>query len=91
MSFGYEGVPGSQAAILQATWRDLNGLRYLEQVCFPKDSWPLLDLVGVLTLPQVVRLKAVVDEQMVGFVAGDQRPHQHLSWIATIAVLPVSP
>lgn len=84
----YEVEPGNQAIILPASWRDLNGLRYLEQVCFPKDSWPLLDLVGVLTLPQVVRLKAIVGEKMVGFVAGDQRPHQHLSWIATIAVLP---
>jgi len=71
-----------------ATWRDLNALRNLEKVCFPKDSWPLWDLIGVLTLPNVVRLKAVVDGGLVGFVAGDVRPSQKLAWVATIGVLP---
>jgi ribosomal protein S18 acetylase RimI-like enzyme len=81
-------LPGSLATIQPATWRDLNSLRHLEQLCFPKDAWPLLDLVGVLTLPNVVRLKAEADGLMVGFVAGDIRSSQHLAWIATIGVLP---
>ena len=82
--------------IQPATWRDLNSLRYLEHLCFLKDAWPLLDLVGVLTLPSVVRLKAEMDEQadgqahrlMVGFIAGDIRSSQQMAWIATIGVLP---
>jgi ribosomal-protein-alanine N-acetyltransferase len=74
--------------IQNANWRDLNALRHLEQVCFPKDGWPLLDLIGVLTYPNVVRLKAVVQEKMVGFIAGDRREEGFLGWIATIAVLP---
>lgn len=74
--------------IITATLRDLSGLRRLEQACFPKDAWPLLDLMAVLTWPDVVRLKAVDDEQMVGFIAGDPRPGQHVDWIATIGVLP---
>ena len=74
--------------ILPATWRDLNALRQVERVCFPKDAWPIWDLIGVLTLPNVVRLKAVVDEQMVGFIAADIRPSQRMAWIATIGVLP---
>ncbi len=81
-------LPGSLATIQPATWRDLNSLRYLERLCFPKDAWPLLDLVGVLTLPSVVRLKAELDGQMVGFIAGDIRALQHMAWIATIGVLP---
>ncbi len=81
-------LPGSLAIIQPATWRDLNSLRHLERLCFPKDAWPLLDLVGVLTLPNVVRLKAEVDDLMVGFIAGDIRSSQHLAWIATIGVLP---
>jgi ribosomal-protein-alanine N-acetyltransferase len=81
-------APGSTVLIEPATWRDLNALRYLERVCFPKDAWPLWDLVGVLTLPNIVRLRAVVDDQMVGFIAGDVRPLEKLAWIATIAVLP---
>jgi ribosomal-protein-alanine N-acetyltransferase len=42
----------------------------------------------VLTYPGVVRLKAVKDNQMVGFVAGDVRRSEGVAWIATIAVLP---
>lgn len=81
-------TPGGRVLIEPASWRDLNALRNLEKVCFPKDAWPLLDLIGVLTLHNVVRLKAVVDAQMVGFVAGDVRKSENMSWIATIGVLP---
>jgi ribosomal protein S18 acetylase RimI-like enzyme len=76
------------ARIEQANWRDLNALRHLESVCFPKDAWPLWDLIGVLTMPNVVRIKAVVQNEMVGFIAGDVRPSQNLAWIATVGVLP---
>ena len=78
----------AQALVERASWRDLNALRRLEKECFPKDAWPLLDLLGVLTLPNVVRLKAVLDGQMVGFIAGDVRSSENLAWIATIGVLP---
>ena len=81
-------IPGSPALIEPATWRDLNALRHLEQVCFPKDAWPLWDLIGVLTLPNVLRLKAVLKDQMIGFIAADIRPREHTAWIATIGVLP---
>lgn len=74
--------------ILPATWRDLNSVRRLEQVCFPRDAWPFLDIIGVLTLPSVIRLKAVGDGMIVGFVAGDVRRSERLAWIATIGVLP---
>lgn len=74
--------------ILPSTIRDLGPLRRVEQACFPKDAWPLLDLIAVLTWPDVVRLKAVEDGQMVGFVAGDPRSTGEMAWIATIGVLP---
>lgn len=74
--------------IVSAAWRDLAALRTLERVCFPKDAWPLLDLIGVLSFPNVVRLKAVIHNEMVGFVAGDIRSSNGLAWIATIGVLP---
>ena len=73
--------------IIPANWRDLNALRQLEKVCFPQDAWPLLDLIGVLSFPNVVRLKAIHDDQMIGFVAGDKKSSA-LGWIATIGVLP---
>jgi len=74
--------------ILPATWRDFSELRRLERTCFPVDAWPLLDLIGVLAFQNVVRLKAVIDTQMVGFVAGEHRASEGLAWIATIGVLP---
>jgi ribosomal-protein-alanine N-acetyltransferase len=74
--------------ILPANLRDLGQLRHVEQTCFPKDAWPLLDLVAVLTFPEVVRLKAVVDDRMVGFIAGDPRRSEGMAWIATLGVLP---
>ncbi|MBK9210010.1 MAG: GNAT family N-acetyltransferase [Anaerolineales bacterium] len=65
---------------------DLNALRKLENESFDKDAWPLFDLIAVLTFPEVIRLKAVEDGQMAGFVAGDPRPSNGWGWIATIAV-----
>ncbi len=81
-------IPGSSVLIEPAGWRDLNAVRHLEQVCFPLDAWPLWDVLGVLTFPNVVRLKATDRGKLVGFIAGDLRPHENLAWIATIGVLP---
>ncbi len=74
--------------IIPATLRDLNALRNLEDICFPEDAWSLFDLVAVLTFPGVIRLKSVKNGKMVGFIAGDPRPSQGFSWIATFGVLP---
>jgi ribosomal protein S18 acetylase RimI-like enzyme len=74
--------------ILPANLRDLGALRHIEKACFPKDAWPLLDLIAVLTWPEVVRLKAVEADQMVGFIAGDPRPSEQTAWIASVGVLP---
>jgi len=71
-----------------ASRHDLGALRHLEKICFPKDAWPLLDLIGVLTFRGVIRLKAINENQMVGFVAGDVKRTEGVAWIATIAVLP---
>ncbi len=58
-------------ALEPATLRDLGELRQLEKECFDQDAWPLIDLVGVLSLPGIIRIKAVVDETMVGFAAAE--------------------
>lgn len=71
-----------------ASLRDLGALRRLESACFEKDAWSLLDLVAVLSWSDVIRLKAVEDDAMVGFVASDPRPNEGASWIATIGVDP---
>lgn len=77
-----------QMQILPATFLDLNALVKLEQACFGTDAWPLLDLIAVLTFANVVRLKAVESGDMIGFAAGDPRPDEGFSWIATIGVAP---
>jgi ribosomal protein S18 acetylase RimI-like enzyme len=88
MTFSTQPDTNHQFRIEPASWRDLNALRQVEAICFPKDAWPLLDLIGVLTFPNVVRLKAVANGKMIGFVAGDMRRFEGLAWIATIGVLP---
>jgi ribosomal protein S18 acetylase RimI-like enzyme len=80
--------PEDRVAIEIASIRDLGALRHVEQVCFPKDAWPLIDLIGVLTFPGVIRFKAVNDKKMIGFIAGDVRRMEGVAWIATVAVLP---
>ncbi len=74
--------------ISHAGWQDLNDLRKLEDICFDVDAWPLWDLIAVLTLPKIIRLKAVVEGNMVGFIAGDPHPREGIGWIATLGVLP---
>lgn len=81
-------TPTGLVSIEQANIRDLGALRELENLCFPVDHWPLIDLIAVLTFPAVVRLKAVMDERMVGFIAGDRRGSKDMGWIATVAVHP---
>ncbi len=72
--------------IEKASILDLSALRKLEKDSFDKDAWSLFDLIAILTFPDVVRLKAVENGQMVGFVGGDPRPSQGWGWVATIAV-----
>jgi ribosomal protein S18 acetylase RimI-like enzyme len=80
--------PGSGISIIPASWRDLMALQELEKICFQLDAWPLLDVLGVLTLPQVIRLKAIDQDSLIGFIAADLRRSQQTAWIATLAVMP---
>ena len=72
--------------IEEASWRDFNELRQLEIESFPIDAWPFWDILGILTLPAVIRLKAIADGKMVGFIAGDIRKNENTGWLATLAV-----
>ena len=74
--------------IQTANLLDINSLHHLEKVCFQQDAWPLLDLVSVLSFSGVVRLKAVEKGQMIGFIAGDPRINEGISWIAILCVQP---
>jgi len=74
--------------IEQAGWRDLLALSSLERTCFAQDAWPMVELMGVLTFPGVIRLRAVGEEKLVGFIAGDPRKRENTGWILTLAVTP---
>lgn len=74
--------------LAKASILDLNALHKLEKESFAKDAWPLLDLIAVLTVPNVIRIKAVEEHQLIGFIAGDPRPTDGWGWVATIAVAP---
>ena len=71
-----------------ASLNDLAGMRAIEQACFPLDAWPLLELIGALTLPGLVRLKASVEGRMVGFAGGMIKKAKTEGWITTLGVLP---
>ena len=74
------------AAILPVGWRDLRQVVRVERECFRDDAWPLVDILAVLVIPGIVRLKAVVSDQIVGFAAAEVR--SGVSWITTIGVIP---
>ncbi|PKO07320.1 MAG: hypothetical protein CVU41_01070 [Chloroflexi bacterium HGW-Chloroflexi-3] len=71
-----------------ASLKDLNNLRELERICFPIDNWPLLDLIGVLTIPGIIRIKATFLDNFVGFISGNSNNKESTGWITTIAVHP---
>ncbi len=75
-------------SIVPAGLLDLNSIREVERLSFPLDGWPLIEMIGVLSLPSIERWKAMEKDKLVGFVAADIRRRQQLAWIATIAVHP---
>lgn len=79
--------PQAQIEILTADWRDLWGVRQLEQACFGPDAWGWFDLVSAL-LSANVRLKAQTGPRVIGFIIGEHHPQEGCAWIATLGVLP---
>jgi ribosomal-protein-alanine N-acetyltransferase len=60
----------------------------LERVCFQRDAWPWIDVVAALTFPQTVRIKAELEDRIVGFIIGDRRRRERTGWVASIGVHP---
>jgi ribosomal-protein-alanine N-acetyltransferase len=81
-------MPTPNFVMETANWLDLPALQRLERVCFDIDAWSILDLIGVLSIPDFIRLKASVEGQMAGFVAAEQRKNETRAWIVTIGVFP---
>ncbi|MEK7311220.1 MAG: GNAT family N-acetyltransferase [Chloroflexota bacterium] len=81
-------ISHSSFVIERAVLRDLSAAHALEHACFGRDGWGYFDLFGALIFPGTIRLKAVVDDRLVGFAVGDSRPFDREAWIATIGVHP---
>jgi ribosomal protein S18 acetylase RimI-like enzyme len=79
-------IDSASYTLLSAGWRDLRQVMRVEKLCFLDDAWPLIDILAVLTLPGVVRIKAVTGEDIAGFVSAEDR--SGYGWITTIGVIP---
>ncbi|MCS7060931.1 MAG: GNAT family N-acetyltransferase [Anaerolineae bacterium] len=80
--------PARSFSIVRARLFDLPAIRRLERVCFPNDAYDALTLLSLALTPGVLRLKAVANEKLVGFAAGERQPRASVGWIVTIGVLP---
>jgi ribosomal protein S18 acetylase RimI-like enzyme len=78
----------AEFTLAPASLWDLSAIRAIEQLAFPQDAWPLLEMIGALSFPSVERWKAEEGQRLAGFVAADIRKSQNLAWIASIAVHP---
>ncbi|MEW6650556.1 MAG: N-acetyltransferase [Chloroflexota bacterium] len=65
---------------------DLGELHRLEKEIFALDAWPWIDLFLILVMPGFIRLKAVVEGRIVGFIAADMRRSAGIGWIVTLGV-----
>lgn len=64
----------SQVRIAQAGWRDAWALWQLDKRCFSSaEAYSLFSYLSLCLAPNVVRLKAVAEHNLVGFIAADRR------------------
>ncbi len=75
--------------IRRVTLRDLRAVHALEQVIFPLDAYPYLDLTLLFIWPGTLNLKATApDGSLAGFVAGSRHVWSSTAWIITLGVHP---
>jgi ribosomal-protein-alanine N-acetyltransferase len=75
--------------IERATWRDVRALVKLDRRCFkPIDAYAWYEFLNLCVWPGLITLKAIQDDRIVGFIAGDPRRHEGHTIIVTIAVDP---
>ena len=75
--------------IQQTDIKDLRSLLELEHLCFSKsEMWTMLDYIGLLSLPDIIKLKAVIDDLMIGFIALEDKKRSSMAQVMTLAVHP---
>jgi ribosomal-protein-alanine N-acetyltransferase len=74
--------------VLPSSFRDIRGVRALENACFGREAWGYGELLFVYGAFGAVRLKAVAGSRLIGFISGEPRPGEGFAWISTIGVHP---
>jgi ribosomal-protein-alanine N-acetyltransferase len=80
--------PDGEFQIVHSNWRDIRDVRALEKACFGRDAWGYGELVFVYGAFGAVRLKAMAEGRLIGFISGEPRPAEGFAWISTIGVHP---
>ncbi|MCL4506531.1 MAG: GNAT family N-acetyltransferase [Chloroflexi bacterium] len=81
-------IVGDTFTIRDASVFDIAGIWRLERICFPKDAYDIFTLFNLALAPNVMRLKAVVDDHLAGFLAGEVARYDRAGWIVTVGVSP---
>ncbi len=75
--------------IERATWRDVRALVNLDRRSFkPIDAYAWYELLNLCIWPGLISLKAIQDDRIVGFIAGDPRRQEGHTIVVTLAVDP---
>lgn len=75
-------------AVAPASMLDLLSIWRLQHACFPKDSYDLLTLFNMALSSKMIRLKAVLNNRIVGYVAGEVNCEECTGWVVTLGVDP---
>jgi ribosomal-protein-alanine N-acetyltransferase len=81
-------APAQALSISRASLLDIVAVRGLEHACFGRDAYDLFALIELLISPKMMRLKATLNGQLVGFVAGELNRREGHAWIVTLGVQP---
>ena len=73
--------------LLPADWRDLWPIWRVQSAAFGRDAWDPIDLLWNL-LSTAVKLKAVDEDRIVGYVLAERQDRDGLGAITTIGVHP---
>lgn len=73
----------------RATLLDLRPVHTLEQVIFPRDAYPYMDLALLFVWPGIINLKiAAPDGSLAGFISATRGLSPERAWIITVGVAP---
>lgn len=71
-----------------ATLLDLPSIWRLERQCFESDAYDIVSLFGLAIAYGTLKLKAVADRRLVGYLAGEVHRSERTGWIVTVGVYP---